>query len=258
MSPYEPDMEATMKRLYESLNEKDRRRYAGVEALKLGPGGRNYIARVLGSSRRTVSKGAREVSGLSRREVEARIRQPGGGRKDYQVQWPDLDTPFLAVLRDHTAGDPMDDTVRWTNLSLEEIATRLWEDHDVQVSKNVVRQRLKKHGFRRRKAQQKRTLKQVAHRNEPFENIHWAVVIPGIGGIAPETVMFMFRPTEMSQFRFTKSVRSFMTCESRFWLTADSTLPAMASMRSPVILRDSLPWTSNARSPSTRSDRPPL
>ena len=40
MSPYEPDLEATMKRLYESLNERDRRRYAGVEALKLGPGGR--------------------------------------------------------------------------------------------------------------------------------------------------------------------------------------------------------------------------
>ena len=61
MSPYEPDLEATMKRLYESLNERDRRRYAGVEALKLGPGGRNYIAGVLGCSRRTVSKGGREV-----------------------------------------------------------------------------------------------------------------------------------------------------------------------------------------------------
>lgn len=171
MSPYDPELEATMKWLYESLNEKDRRRYAGIEALKLGPGGRNYIAGVLGGSRRTVSKGAREVSGLSCREVEARIRQPGGGRKDYQTQWPDLDTPFRAVLRDHTAGDPMDDTVRWTNLSLEEIATALWEDHDLQVSKSVVRQWLKKHGYRRRKAQKKRTMKQVTHRNEQFENI---------------------------------------------------------------------------------------
>ena len=171
MQPYDAEMEATMKRLYDSLNEKDRRRYAGIEALKLGSGGRRYISGVLGCSRRTVSKGAREVSGLSTRDVEARIRQVGGGRKDYQTQWPGIDEPFLDVLFDHTAGDPMDETVRWTNLSLEEIVTALWEDHDVQVSKSVARQLLKKHGYRRRKAQKKRTMKQVAHRNEQFENI---------------------------------------------------------------------------------------
>ena len=171
MPPYDLEMEAMMQRLYDRLNEKDRRRYAGIEALKLGPGGRRYIAGVLGCSRRTVSKGAREVSGLSTQEAEARIRRPGGGRKDYQTQWPGIDEPFLDVLFDHTAGDPMDETVRWTNLSLEEIVTALWEDHDVQVSKNVVRQLLKKHGYRRRKAQKKRTMKQGTHRNEQFENI---------------------------------------------------------------------------------------
>ena len=171
MQPYDPAMAATMKRLYDSLNEKDRRRYAGIEALKLGFGGRRYIAGVLGCSRRTVSKGAREVSGLSTRKVEARIRQPGGGRKDYQTQWPGIDEPFLDVLFDHTAGDPMDETVRWTNLSLEEIVTALWADHDIQVSKTVVRQLLKKHGYRRRKAQKKRTMKRVGHRTEQFEHI---------------------------------------------------------------------------------------
>jgi len=61
MQPYAPEMEAAMKDFYTSLNEKDRRRYAGIEALKLGLGGRNYIARVLECSRRTVSKGAKEV-----------------------------------------------------------------------------------------------------------------------------------------------------------------------------------------------------
>jgi hypothetical protein len=171
MQPYAPDMEATMKRFYDSLNEKDRRRYAGIEALKLGHGGRSYIASVLGCSRRTVSKGAREVSGLRTREVEARIRQPGGGRKPYRVRWADIDEKFLEVLRDHTAGDPMDEAVRWTNLTLGEIVAALRKDHSIQVSKWVVRQLLKKHNYRRRKAQKKRTMKQVAHRNEQFENI---------------------------------------------------------------------------------------
>lgn len=58
---YSREIEESMRNFYNSLNEKDRRRYAGVEALKIGHGGRNYIAEVLGCSRRTVSKGANEV-----------------------------------------------------------------------------------------------------------------------------------------------------------------------------------------------------
>jgi hypothetical protein len=79
-----------MKRFYESLSEKDRRRYAGIEALKYGHGGRLYIARVLGCSRRTASKGAGEVSELPAAEVAQRIRRPGGGRKSYQETWGDI------------------------------------------------------------------------------------------------------------------------------------------------------------------------
>ena len=165
------EMEATMKRFYDSLNERDRRHYAGIEALRLGRGGRNYIARVLGCSRRTVSRGAQEVSDLPSREVAARIRQPGGGRKAYPTHWPEIDEKFLAVLCDHTAGDPMDEAVRWTNLGLGEIVSALRKDHGIRVSKWVVRQLLEKHNYRRRKAQKRRTMKQTDHRNDQFENI---------------------------------------------------------------------------------------
>jgi hypothetical protein len=54
---------------------------------------------------------------------------------------------------------------------LGEIVQALREDHSIRVSKHVVRKLLKKHGYRRRKAQKKRTMKEVAHRNEQFENI---------------------------------------------------------------------------------------
>ncbi|MBF0452960.1 MAG: hypothetical protein HQK75_19825 [Candidatus Magnetomorum sp.] len=50
--PYQTEM----KRFYDSLNEKDRRRYAGIEALKLGHGGRTYIAEILGCCTKTVLK----------------------------------------------------------------------------------------------------------------------------------------------------------------------------------------------------------
>ncbi len=165
------EMEATMKRFYDSLNERGRRCYSGIEALRFGRGGRNYIAGVLGCSRRTVSRGAREVSDFPGREVAARIRQPGGGRKAYSTHWSDIDEKFLAVLRDHTAGDPMDEAVRWTDLSSGEIVSALRKDHGIGVSKWVVRQLLAKHNYRRRKAQKKCTMKQVDHRNDQFENI---------------------------------------------------------------------------------------
>ena len=171
MVPYPQEIEHHMRQFYESLSEKDRRRYAGIEALKYGHGGRNYIAHVLGCSRRTVSKGAKEVSGLSGAETEKRIRRPGGGRKSYQESWVDIDEKFLHVLHDHTAGDPMDETVRWTDLSVKEMVQLLRDDHEIKVSKSVVRKLLKKHNYRRRKAQKKQTMKRVPKRDEQFKTI---------------------------------------------------------------------------------------
>jgi len=168
---YDRETEETMRCFYDSLNEKDRRRYAGVEALKIEYGGRSYIADVLRCSRRTVSKGACEISSLPKKEVDQRIRKKGGGRKPYGDKYAEIDKKFLLVLHHHTAGDPMDEKVRWTDLTLGEIVTALREDHGIRVSKWVVRRLLKKHNYRRRKAQKKRTMKQVTNRNAQFENI---------------------------------------------------------------------------------------
>ena len=65
---YDSEMEESMRRFYNSLNEKDRRRYAGLEALKIGHGGLSYIANILGCSRHTVSRGAREVTNLPKKK----------------------------------------------------------------------------------------------------------------------------------------------------------------------------------------------
>lgn len=171
MEPYDQAIEPHMKRFYASLSEKDRRRYAGIEALRYGLGGRNSIANVLGCSRRTVSKGAKEVSQLSKANVDRRMRRPGAGRQSSQQQWPAIGEQFLHVLRDHTAGDPMDETVRWTDLTVRQIAQLLQGDHGIRVSTSAVRKLLKKHHDRRRKAQKRPTMKAVKYRNEPFENI---------------------------------------------------------------------------------------
>ena len=61
MEPYAKEIEITMKYFYDSLSEKDRRHYAAIEAQKLGHGGIEYIANVLGCSRQTIYAGLEEV-----------------------------------------------------------------------------------------------------------------------------------------------------------------------------------------------------
>jgi hypothetical protein len=87
------------------------------------------------------------------------------------VTYPDIDEKFLQVLKYHTAGDPMDETVLWTNLHPAQIAKLMYAEYGLQASKTVIRKLLKKHNYRRRKAQKKRTAKEVPNRNEQFENI---------------------------------------------------------------------------------------
>ena len=61
MEAYSPDIEQKMKRFYDWLSEKDRRRYAAIEALKLGHGGIEYIAKVLKCDPKTIQQGLSEL-----------------------------------------------------------------------------------------------------------------------------------------------------------------------------------------------------
>lgn len=49
--------ERDMRNFFATLSEKDQRRYAAIQARQLGFGGMEYIAEVLGCSRRTISRG---------------------------------------------------------------------------------------------------------------------------------------------------------------------------------------------------------
>ena len=172
MQPYRPEIEQAMKKYFATLSEKDRRRYAAIEALKLGHGGQSYIAELLGCSEKTVNRGLVDLEELPEQpKYEPPLRKLGGGRNRYDESYPDIDAQFLEVLKEHTAGDPMNDRVIWTDLTPQEIAGLLDKHHQVRVSKTVVRKLLKKHQYRRRKAQKKQTMKSVPHRDEPFAKI---------------------------------------------------------------------------------------
>lgn len=77
---YDSTIEQEMRKFYNTLSEKDKRRYAAIEAMKLGHGGIGYIAHILRCSCKTVTQGVKDLQSLSvESEYDSRIRQPGGG-----------------------------------------------------------------------------------------------------------------------------------------------------------------------------------
>lgn len=83
---------------------------------------------------------------------------------------PRLGERFREVLRRYTAGDPMREEVRWTNLSKTEIAERLSKT-GTPVSVNIVTQLLRDADYRRRQLRKKRSMGSAARRNDQFERI---------------------------------------------------------------------------------------
>lgn len=76
MEAYTADVERKMRRLYGWLSEKDRRRYAAVEAAKLGHGGIEYVARVLQCDPKTIREGLKELE-ESEDPAAGRVRKKG-------------------------------------------------------------------------------------------------------------------------------------------------------------------------------------
>ena len=73
------EVKAAIVLFYSSLNEKERRLYAGLESMKIGRGGDTAISELLGIDRKTIARGRNELLGDTI-DTE-RTRQKGAGRK---------------------------------------------------------------------------------------------------------------------------------------------------------------------------------
>jgi len=166
---YSDEIEKDMRSLYDTLSEKDRRRYAAIEAKKLGHGGIVYIATLFDCDEKTIRKGIKEFTNKESLG-QTTIRRSGGGRKPTIPNTPDIDEIFMEILREHTAGDPMDEKVKWTNLKRGEIREKL-RKKGIKVSVNIVKKLLKKHGFVKRKALKKTSTGQHKNRDQQFKKI---------------------------------------------------------------------------------------
>ena len=146
---YTPAIEQLLRPYSQSLSEKDRRRFAAVEAIKLGHGGIRSIANVLGCDPHTVKEGIRERKQLPADPAERRVRKPGGGRNKTEEKHPDLIEQVQHTIKDRTAGDPMRQGVRWTDVTPQEISDRL-QAQAVCAGPRIVRRMLDTLGFARR------------------------------------------------------------------------------------------------------------
>lgn len=71
---YGQDIEVKMKRLFATLSEKDRRRYAAIEAAKLESGGISVISGLFGLDAKTVRRGLTELA-LPDDPAQERVRK---------------------------------------------------------------------------------------------------------------------------------------------------------------------------------------
>jgi hypothetical protein len=78
MIGYEKNIELKMQRLFATLSEKDRRRYAGIEAAKLGHGGIDYVSGLFDMDPKTVRRGLTELE-LPDDLAQSRVRKKRGG-----------------------------------------------------------------------------------------------------------------------------------------------------------------------------------
>ncbi len=175
---YGQEEEQVMRVFFRSLPEDHRRRYAAVEARKIGFGGISYMAQVLGLSRGTIYQGLRELEQMvdsddpQRPSGEGRIRRPGAGRPKATERQAGLEEAVEQMLEAHSAGSPTDARVKWTELEPMTLAAELahW---GFEVCRNTAAELLEAAGFRKLKLRRELITGYVdpVERNEQFEHL---------------------------------------------------------------------------------------
>ena len=81
-TPLTPDKADQLKAVFETLSEKDKRRFAASLSLTLPHGGCGYVTEILGCSRSTITRGRIELERLKCEDdpAEGRVRRKGAGR----------------------------------------------------------------------------------------------------------------------------------------------------------------------------------
>jgi transposase len=106
------------------LDERQRRRWLGIEARALGRGGVSAVARATGASRTTVTAAVAEVAGGGQDSAAERVRRAGAGRPPVSERDPGVAAALERLVDPATRGDPAS-PLRWTSKSTRTLADEL-------------------------------------------------------------------------------------------------------------------------------------
>ena len=170
--------EERIKQRYEALtpflDEKQRRLFAGAEAISYGTGGVERVAHLLAISPATVSRGVNELRNPETIETD-RVRRPGGGRRPAAETDPDLLSDLEELVSPETRGDP-ESPLRWTCKSTRRLAKELENMKPGRsVSRTLVGKLLHQMGYSLQATQ--KTLEGTEHpdRDAQFQTINATV-----------------------------------------------------------------------------------
>ena len=106
------------------LDERQRRRWLGIEARALGRGGVSAVARATGASRATVTAAVAELAGGGQDSAAGRVRRAGAGRPRVRERDPGVVAALERLVDPATRGDP-ESPLRWTSKSARTLADEL-------------------------------------------------------------------------------------------------------------------------------------
>ncbi len=117
------------------LHERGRRKWAALQARRLGHGGKGVVHRATGLAYPTIRRGLQEIT--SDQVVDAdRVRQAGGGRKPLTERYPGLLATLEGLVESSTRGDP-ETVLKWTSKSTGHLHQALREQ-GYQISQKSV------------------------------------------------------------------------------------------------------------------------
>jgi Rhodopirellula transposase DDE domain len=127
------------------LDERQRRRWLGVEARALGRGGVSAVARATGASRTTVTAAVAELAGGGEDSAAGRVRRTGAGRPPMRERDPGVVAALERLVDPATRGDP-ESPLRWTSKSTRTLADEL-QAQGYSVSSRTVAKLLCESGY---------------------------------------------------------------------------------------------------------------
>jgi hypothetical protein len=154
-----------------TMDERQRRLWAGSEAHAIGWGGVAMAARATGLAISTVRKGRDEARAGAKPADVVNVRRKGAGQRPFEEQYPQAWALLEQLVDPVTRGDP-ESALRWTCKSTVVLAEELFARHGIRASDKTVAKMLKEHGYSLQAPTKSVEGAQHPDRNAQFEHIN--------------------------------------------------------------------------------------